>query len=180
MVRLTALSPAEELLPISVGSATLSEALPEAITCVAPLKGMEDAVSRALMADTGCGFPEPNRATRSDTATVIWVGPGQALVIGPPVMIDGAAVTDQSDGWACLNLSGEAARDVLTRLTPVDLRDASFPVDATARTLLGHMTASITRRDNAVWSILVFRSMARSAIHDLTRAMNGVAARASL
>ncbi len=180
MVKLASLTPAEDKLPISIGDVTLSEVVPEAITWVAPFKGQQDEVSKTLLSETGCGLPGPNGVTRSDTATVIWVAPGQALVLGAPVTPKGAAVTDQSDGWACLRLSGEPSREVLARLTPVDLRDTAFPVGATARTLLGHMTASITRLEHATWEIMVFRSMTRSAIHDLSRAMKGVAARASL
>ena len=32
-----------------------------------------------------------------------------------------AAVTDQSDAWAGLRLAGDAAREVLARLVPLDL-----------------------------------------------------------
>lgn len=180
MVRLTALTPAEGELPVSIGSVTLSEIEPEAITWIAPLKGRHSEVAKALLDMTGCDFPEPSRATRSATTRVIWVAPGQALVLGAPVSLQGAAVTDQSDGWACLSLDGKSSRDVLARLTPVDLRDPTFPVGASARTLLGHMTTSITRLDSSTWEIMVFRSMARSAVHELTRAMKGVGARASL
>ena len=180
MVKLASLTPAEEQLPISIGDVTLSEVVPEAITWVAPYKGRMDDVSEALVKVTGCDLPGPNLVTRSGDTTVIWVAPGQVHVLGAPVAPVGAAVTDQSDGWACLRLDGEASRDVLARLTPADLRDAGFPVGATARTLLGHMTASITRLEHATWEVMVFRSMTRSAIHDLTRAMKGVAARALL
>ena len=43
-------------------------------------------------------------------------------------------MTDQSDGWTVLALSGAAAVDVLARLVPVDLRLAAFPVGGALRT----------------------------------------------
>ena len=86
-------------------------------------------------------------------------------------------MTDQSDGWAALELSGEGARDVLARLTAVDLRDGVFPVGTTARCQLVHMSMSLTRVDAARWLILVFRSMAGSAATEIRHAMAGCAAR---
>ena len=66
---------------------------------------------------------------------------------------------------------------VLARLTPIDLRDSAFPKGATARTVIGHMTGSITRTGADTYAIMVFRSMAKTAVHELERAMRGVAAR---
>ena len=53
-------------------------------------------------------------------------------------------------------------------------------VVAPYRTLLGHMTASITRVDATTYDLMVFRSMAQTLVHDLTRAMKGIAARHTL
>ena len=41
-----------------------------------------------------------------------------------------AALTDQTDGWASLTLTGPHATDALLRLVPLDLRPAAFPVVA--------------------------------------------------
>lgn len=177
MARLLERGPAEGMLPVEAGGVTLSEHAPEAITSVAPLRGRAQDVSDHLMAAVGVDFPKPGHATGSDEVRAVWTGPGQALVMGPPVTVEGAALTDQSDAWVVLRLDGAASEDVLARLVPVDLRRETFRQGRTARTLLGHMTCSVTRVGAQSFEIMVFRSMARTAVHELRRAMEHVAAR---
>lgn len=180
MADLFARTPAEGLLPVTIGGVTLSEAEPARITSVAPFRGREAAVSKALQEAAGAAFPAPNRATGKAGARIVWTGPGQALVLGPAVAPEGAAITDQSDAWAHLVLEGQGARDVLARLAPVDLREGVFRRGHAARTLLFHMTATLIRTGTDRWEILVFRSMAKTAVHDLTGAMRGLAGRQAL
>ena len=176
MARLVAKTPAHDLVPVEIGTCRLTEKVYEAITWVAPYDGMANAVSEAI----GLPFPGPGQMSGGGPHLALWVGPGQALVLGAPVAPDGAAHADQSSGWAVLMLSGAQARDVLARLTPLDLRESAFPENRTARTLLGHMTASLTRIAPQKFEIMVFRSMANTAVHEIARAMKGVAARADL
>lgn len=178
MARLVSKSPCEGLLPVAVEGCRLTEVEPAAITSVMPFRGREEDVSRALAAEIGAAFPPPNRTTGKEAARVIWTGPGQALVLGPRVAPEGAAVTDQSDAWAVLQLDGDLAEAALARLVPVDVRRASFERGHTARTMLHHMTCSLTRVGDAAFEIMVFRSMAKTAVHDLAVAMRSVAAQA--
>lgn len=175
MARLVALSPCAGLLPLTAGSVTLSEVLPEAITSVASLAGREAAVSAALQASVGAEFPAPNRWTGGATR-IVWTGPGQAMVLGPRVTPEGAALTDQSDAWAVMRLDGTGAEAVLARLVPLDVRRAHFPEGHAARTLLHHMTCTLMRVEAAAFEIMVFRSMAATAVHHLETAMRSVAA----
>jgi sarcosine oxidase subunit gamma len=176
VIDLVATSPAAGLLPLHHGTVVLSEAEPSRITSVAPFAGKEKTVSAALTKAIGAGFPAPNRMTGSAGARIVWTGPGQAMVLGPEIAVGQAALTDQSDAWAWLVLEGSDAREVLARLTPVDLRDRVFEVGHAARTLLFHMTATLMRTGPERWEILVFRSMAKTAVHDLQEAMRSVAA----
>lgn len=176
MARLLSKTPAQGLLPIQIGTCRLTETVYEAITWVAPWDGKTEAVAKAI----GLPFPEPGRLTGGGLHLALWVGPGQALVLGPPVAPKDAAHADQSSGWAVLTLTGAHARDVLARLTPLDLRDSAFPETRTARTLIGHMTASLSRIASDGYEIMVLRSMAKTAVHEFTRAMKDVAARETL
>lgn len=176
MARLIAKTPAEGMLPIQIGDCRLEERLYEAITWVAPFDGHETAVGKEI----GLALPGPGQMTDGGNHLALWTGPGQALVLGPPVAPRNAAVADQSSAWVVLTLSGAAARDVLARLTPLDVRDTAFPEASTARTLVGHMTASLSRIGPRTYEIMVFRSMTRTAIHEIARAMKGVTARAAL
>ena len=180
MANLVATSSAEGRLPAAIGPMTLSEAPFAPITWVAPFQGQSASVSAALKAATGIGLPNPGEVLAWDGVKAVWAGPGQALILGAEVAPEGAAIADQSDGWIWLILDGAGAADVLARLTPIDLREDSFGVGQAARTLLFHMTATILRTGTERYEILVFRSMAATAVHDLTTAMRHVAGRTAL
>ena len=169
MARPIALSPAHDLLPVEFGACRLEELVPDTITWVAPFDGTGGAL--------GFDFPDPGEVTEADGRRALWFGPGQALVLGDPVSPERAAVADQSDAWVVMRLQGDTACNVLARLTPLDVRDTAFPYGRTARTLIGHMTASLTRVGANAYEIMVFRSMAKTAVHEISRAMKAVAAR---
>lgn len=183
MVKLIAKTPGEGLLPIDVNGLNLSEVVPEAITSVMPYDGQEAAASALLTSLAGFGLPGPNRATGRDGARAIWSGRGQVLVVGKVVeatLARHAALTDQSDAWAVFSLQGQGVEDVLARLTPLDLNRGVFKRGHAARSLLGHMSAVFLRTGENAFEIMVFRSMARTAVHELETAMKAVAARAAL
>ncbi len=178
MARLIDRSACEDLLPVITAGAQLAEARPGPVTSVAPFKGRQAAVARALAAD-GLGWPEPGRAVLAPAGRCLWAGRGVAFVTGlvPRGLEDLAAVTDQSDGWAVLRLEGAQAAAVLARLCPLDLRAGAFAPGHVARAPLGQMTAIVHRSLPESFEIWVFRSMAATAVHELTVAMQAVAAR---
>ena len=162
---------------LTLGGVTLAEADPGRITSIAAFPGMEKALAKGLKA-LGLALPAPNTFTEKKGARIVWTGRDQAFLTGvEPPALEGAAVTDQSDGWAALALSGAGAVDVLARLVPVDLRLAAFPVGRVIRTQLNHMNVVILRAGDHAFEILVFRSMARTAWHELETTMHMVAAR---
>ena len=171
MVKLNAKNPADGLLPLTEGEMTLAEVEAREIWSVAPYPG------------ASAGIPSPNRSSGKEGARMIWAGRDQALWIGTrspdPKLAETAALTDQSDAWTVVRLEGQGSGDALARLTPLDLRDSHFKRGRTARTLVGHMTAQITRTTKG-FEIMVFRSMAGTLVHELHVAMQLVAARADL
>jgi len=176
--RLIAKSPLEDVLPVAVDGAVLTEVAVERATCIAPFRGRERAAG-AVLREIGLAFPAPGRSARNGEARILWWGRGQALLIGaepPPALAAIAALTAQGDGLAGLRLEGPLAEDALARLVPLDLRARAFPTGATARTLLFHMTCTITRLGPEAFELLVMRSMGATAVHDLTVAMRSVAA----
>lgn len=183
MTRLAAMTPCADLLPLEIGGVTLTEETPGALTAIAPFRGRDDDCSAALLAAHGLALPQPNRMTASVKAQAVWFGWRMALLIGPapdPGLGRHAALTDLSDAWAIARLDGPGACDVLARLTPLDLRDAVFGQGHTARSELAHMAASITRVGPQAFRIIVFRSVARSFVHEMKTAMEAVAARTAL
>lgn len=176
MPRLIAKSPLAGSWPVTHGGVSLSEVVLEGITSVAVLPGGQKAVDKALK-PLGVAFPAPGRFTEKAELRLVWTGRDQAFLLNGALACEGAALTDQSDGWACLRLEGAAAADVLARLYPLDLRAAAFPPGHAARAALGHMSSVLMRVEGG-FEILVFRSMARSAWTELEHAMQHVAARA--
>lgn len=180
MVKLIAKSALDGLVPVTVGTVTVTEVTLDPMTMIAPFKGQLERVDALLRDGDGIGFPEPNRMEMSEGVRILWAGQGRALLIGAeaPAALDGlAAMTDQADSVACVQMSGAGAVDVLARLVPMDLRLASFPPGQTARTLVNHMTASVTRTGSDAFEIMVMRSMGKTLIHELTEAMTHMDAR---
>jgi len=180
---LIAKSPAHGLTPVEMGGVTLTEAPMGPIWALMPYRGRAAALSKALEKAHGVNLPERGTMQEGAGARIAWSGLDQAFLMG--VVPDGrlagyAALTDQSDAWAHLVLEGAAARDVLARWVPVDLSPAACPPGSARRTLLGHMSALILHPGGDRFDTLVFRSMAATAVHELTRAMRAVTARATL
>ncbi len=173
MVDLIALTPCAGLLPISQDGIEVTEVAVERLMSVAPFAGQDKAVSAALKDQIGGGLAGVNRRT----GVVTWFGHGTWMV-GGDVALDGlAAVTYQSDAWAVVQIAGAGVEDVLARLVPVDLRAQQFKKNHVAKTMLGHMSVTITRVGADAFEIMVMRSMAATLVHDLRTAMRGVAAR---
>lgn len=169
------------LLPVETGPWRLTAADPGLITSVAPFAGQTRKVAAALK-PLGLRYPAAGQWQQAETrpAEIFWAGHSTAFLCGalPPARLAGAAaLTDQTDGWAAMDLSGVAQDQVMARICPLDLRPTAFPVGSAARSMIGHMPAILLRRERESLRILVFRSMALTAVGDLSRAMAGLAAR---
>ena len=156
--------------PLTLAGTTLSDAQGGQITSIACFPGTLAEVKARLGA-----FPAPNEAN----GNLIWTGPEQAFLLGAAPDLTGlAAVTDQTGGWATLRLKGPKAADALMRLYPLDLRPAHFPPGTCARSPLGHMQSILIAEADS-FLILVFRSMARTAWHEIEVALHALDARAA-
>lgn len=175
---LAATTPCAGLLPVTIGTCTVSEVDLGCLTSVAQLKSGD--TSAVLSEAHGMAFPAPGRATGKAGARAIWFGRDIALLAGPAPdarLAQVAALTDQTDAWATVTLEGDDADAVLARLCPIELRAAHFKRGHTARTTLMHMNVSVTRLGTNSFLILAFRSMAATLVHDLVTAMESIAAR---
>ncbi|MEL7212732.1 MAG: sarcosine oxidase subunit gamma [Pseudomonadota bacterium] len=175
MVKLIAKTPGDGLLPKTIGALTLSEVETGPITSVSPLRGQEKLVSDALKAAYGTAFPAPNRTAAKGDARLIWSGRGQALMLGVVPQVEGAALTDQSDAWCCVEIAGSGVEHALARVTPIDT--CAMKRGHIARTLVQHVSVVLTRTGTDRFEVMAMRSMAKTLVHDLERAMTGVAAR---
>ena len=179
MLKLVEKSPFEGLLPISCGSFTFSEDTTEYITSIASKKGNFKQLSGALKTAHGMALPAPNRMTGREGARCVWLGQ-QYLLLGPKPdqsLKNFARLTDVSDGYAVARAVGPHIEEVLARLTPVDVSHRVFKRGQTARTLIHHLTGSLSRISDTAFQIIVFRSMAFTLVRDMERAMHSVSAR---
>lgn len=180
MPSLIAKSPLAGQGPVTLGALTLSEVPLDRMTALRPARGHDKALAKALKA-AKLAFPAPNRLTGTGDRIMVWTAQDQAFLIGtlPEGLASVAILTDQSDGWARLRLDGTAAGDALMRLVPLDLRLSAFAVGHAARAPLNHMQAVLMRTAPDRIEVLVFRSMARTAWHEIHAAMQALAARAA-
>lgn len=179
MASLIERAPCEGLLPLEIPECQLTGVALGQVTSIAPFNGKDRAVAVALK-PLGLSLPKPGKSSAKGGATCLWTGQGQAFLIGaaPPETLQGlAALTDQSDGWAAMRLDGLQGEAVLARLVPLDLRMAAFARGAVLRSQLGHMPMILRRTGAQGFQIMVFRSMAATAVHELHQAMRSVAAR---
>lgn len=160
------------LLPVDTGAYRLEAAPQGAITALAPYGA------------PGAAFAAPGRATPHAGGTLLWAGYGNWLATGdlPASLTAAAAVTDQTDAWAVLRLTGPAPEAVLARLVPLDLRRLHFAPGAVARTLAGHIAVLIHRPQSAPEALEIWlpRSMAAHGLHEIADAMRSQTARAAL
>jgi heterotetrameric sarcosine oxidase gamma subunit len=76
-----------------------------------------------------------------------------------------ASVSDQSDGYAVLRLSGSKVREALAKLSLIDLHPRTFRPGDAASTVASHIGVTLWRSDDApdgssVFEIAMFRSLA--------------------
>ena len=77
----------------------------------------------------------------------MWFG-RQTLLVGPKCdekLTKFAILTDQSDAWVVLRMSGDLVEDVLMRLSPVDVRFKTFKTGVVVRTDLQHVNVTLHR-----------------------------------
>lgn len=124
-------------------------------------------VAELLRAQFGLEPPnEPRRVNRADVA-VAGVGPAAWLAthdnmdndFAPSLrslLGDSAAVTDQSDGYVILRLTGPRVRATLAKLVPIDIHPRSFRVNDVAQTACGYVNVTLWRLEDTASSDAAF------------------------
>ncbi|MDE2295114.1 MAG: hypothetical protein KGL36_06600 [Gammaproteobacteria bacterium] len=95
----------------------------------------------------------------------LWIAtsdPRLPAVLEREVGATGSAVTVLTEARVRLAIDGNAARALLSRLVPLDLRDASFPVGAFAQTGVHHAPALLDRIGAERYDLYVLTTYAGS------------------
>lgn len=159
-----------------------------AIVAVAASATARQALAQAIEDSLGAALPGPGSSTLSADGRyrLAWTAPDQTFILfdhGVPdagsvveTLVGGAGyVTDQTDGWAALRLSGPRSRDVLARLCMLDLHPDVFAPGASARTMMEHLGVIVIREDADTYLLLSASSSAQSflgAVTDTIRALS--------
>jgi methylglutamate dehydrogenase subunit D len=142
-------------------------------------KGKRAELTAKLIDKYGLTLPDGPRRAANGTAALLGLGPRTFLFqretgssLEPELALalgDAAAVTDQSDGYAVLRLSGPRVRAVLEKCVSIDLHERVFAPGSVASTSCAHLGVILWRLDDdagfAVFEMAVFRSFARSLWH---------------
>jgi methylglutamate dehydrogenase subunit D len=140
-------------------------------------------LARRIREHFGLELPQGARRTQSSDLALVGMGPGAWLAIREGAanelakslqesIGELASISEQSDGYAVLRLSGPKVRDALCKLVPVDLHPRAFRVGDAACTVAAHIGVTMWRLDDdtdgsPVFELALFRSFAASFWHAL-------------
>ena len=123
----------------------------------------------------GITLPQGPQEKVNNEPTAYWLAPNDWLLVNPAPDIDSvssalrdsaggatAVVTDMTDAWSIIDISGEDAVARLVEGCSVDFHDEVFPSGRYALTRLQHLSVIIHRLDDTPrFRILVDRSVAQ-------------------
>ena len=121
---------------------------------------------------TGVDFPDTLEANCVGETGLCWMSPDELLVMVPKAglpealqrieaALEGvhALVADVSDMRAVFLVEGAGVRDVLAKVSPVDVRSAALPPGRFRRTRIGQVAGAFWLRDAESAEVLCFRSV---------------------
>ena len=150
-------------------------------------RGRSADVGTVTKACLGSEPPKAGQAVQSGDVTLIWSGPDQFLVLASSESasrlmddlrgrLDGiASCSDQSHGRCWLRVCGPSVREMLAKISSLDLHPSAFPIGAAAATSIEHTAVNFWRSDDtadgaATFNILAFASFASSVLHTIVDA----------
>ena len=139
---------------------------------VRPRAGINPVLIESLL---GITLPKSPQEKVNNEPTAYWLAPNDWLLVNPAPDIDSvssalrdsaggatAVVTDMTDAWSIIDISGEDAAAGLAEGCSADLHDSAFPSGRYALTRLQHLPVIIHRLDDTPrFRILVDRSVAQ-------------------
>jgi sarcosine oxidase subunit gamma len=160
---------------------TITPAAPRGIAAIGALRDRAPLLA-ALQAEFGAAMPTTPGFLLAGPVTISCLTPSRYLASGPPdadvparlaeLLAGLAAVTDQSDQWACFVLTGADIRETLARLVPIDLEPRLFRVGDLALTRAAHVNVRLWRTAAQTYELAVTRSYAADLRHFLALAFD--------
>ncbi len=141
-------------------------------------KGQKAALIKSTQNAFGVALPAANKSVSKDGVTFISVSPGKWLVTGEGAaehdLVERlenaagslAAVVNQSDARAVVEISGDKARSALAKGVMIDLDPAAFKTGDAATSFAVQFWITLWQTNDApTYRLAIFRSMGRDLLH---------------
>lgn len=145
---------------------------------VAATPDQQASTSNALQTHCGLSWPEVTQSTSNESTDCLGLQPEQVMLLSQcsdndhtdleNSLTSDTVVTDQTDSWVVVEVSGDRTHDVLERICPIDLHEDTFKIGQVARTSMEHSSVIVFRQTDR-WVLLSPRSSAESFMHSLTQ-----------
>jgi sarcosine oxidase subunit gamma len=165
----------------------LREVTGMAIISIATPLGNDEALAKAVRSAYGIACPAVGHsvASKAGKARILGLAQDQMFLIfddpgGDPLpavsdkFADKAYLTDQSDSWAMIRITGPKARTALERICPLDLHPSAFPEGRVARTVMEHLGVIILHEAPDTFLLMSARSYAGSFLHAVETSVRNV------
>lgn len=126
----------------------------------------------AVLAATGAEVPQQGRIVQSDRGAAAWMSPDELLLLVPyadavaktaelaeALKGEHALAVNVSDARAYIRLSGEGAREVLAKVSPVDFDATAFGPSQFRRSRLAQVAGAFWLDEDGSFGIICFRSV---------------------
>lgn len=135
----------------------IQEIADRSLVSIAAKRDGESMLRQVVQESFGVDLPQPGRITAGPRVLFAWMGQNHWFVDAATDKVanlevelgrtlgKNASVSDQSDAWVRLRLSGPKVYPVLEKLCMLDLHNNSFPPKTVARTVMGHLGTVISR-----------------------------------
>ena len=157
---------------------TLREVSGCALAELTAFKGQKEELATVIVTSFGIALPAANQTASKDGVTFVSVGPGKWLVTGEgraehdlvarleKAADSLAAVVDQSDARALVEISGNKARAALAKGVMIDLDPVAFKTGDAAVSFAVQFWITLWQTNDApTYRLAVFRSMGRDLLH---------------
>ena len=158
-----------------IGTIRLREISNQSLIAMAIPLGEETKFKNSIKNRFGLKMPSPNKSVKNKDTRIFSTQPDQIFVLtkrtddpekSMAIEIGKSAyITDQTDAWVILEISGSSSREALERICQLDLDKEIFKLDSMARTSMEHMSAIIIRKAGDTFYLMSASSSAKSFLH---------------
>lgn len=168
------------------GDTRISEHAGLDIVSIATPNNGHETLDALLLQKVGAGLPEAGRISRADdTSMLLGLQSDQCFLVSESQRLQpadelkqllgsAAYLSDQSDSWAVLEVSGPQSLKALERICPINISANVFDEHAVARTSMEHLSVIIHRHSDDGYRLYSPRSSANSFLHAVTESLYNV------